>query len=146
MLHMFDGEDMAMQIRDPLLSFLGEFQIFYRVTNVRRDDMPVKARIGVGKIGGALVAKFFGLACLHEFMVESIEFQEMIWVSKLSDQIRGKMEKGSTNVETVKSLFDLLRSRLDKRIREGMKKQVIENIVTSRQATPTPHRSNPSGL
>ena len=71
---MLDGEHLAVQVGDPLLAFLREFQEFEGITDVGRDHLPKEAGIIVGEIGRAFEAKALRLARFHELKVKPVEF------------------------------------------------------------------------
>src|SRR5215469_16572721 len=83
-----DREDVAIEIRDPLLSLDRIVQISQRIPNVRLDGVPEEGRIALNQVSGGLIAKLVETADLHEFIVESIELAQIKRIAKLADQVR----------------------------------------------------------
>ena len=86
---MFDGEYIAIQLRDPLPALHRHFKMTYCVADVGFHLAPKEAGIALGDVGWAGITKLLVDANLGELVKECIELPRIERVSELSDQIRG---------------------------------------------------------
>src|SRR4029453_6421818 len=82
-----DGEDVAVEIRDPLLALDGELEVTERVPDIGLDAAPEERRILLDHVGRAGIAVALGHPGFQELVVERVEAPQIEGVGELPDQV-----------------------------------------------------------
>ena len=85
---MLFGEDVGVEIRHPLLTFLRHTKIAERPTNVGTHRRPKEGGIRGTQFGGRLVAELVGHAGFNEFHEEGRSLPHVVQVGQLPDEVR----------------------------------------------------------
>src|SRR5688572_31536262 len=86
---MLDGEDVAIEVGDPLPPLHGPLEADDRVADVRRYLGPEELWVLVRKIGRRSIAQALIHADLGEFVEKRVQLSQVERIPELADQIRG---------------------------------------------------------
>src|SRR6516164_973759 len=89
---MLDGEDVAVESSDPLLTLHRHLEIAQGVTDIALDLAPIELWIVVNQIGGTVIAELLAYTGFGEFVVERVQLARVERIAQLPDQIRGPDE------------------------------------------------------
>ena len=82
-LPMLDGEDVTVEIGQPLLSFLRQLQVAHRIANVWLNRVPIEGWISFREVGGILYAESFVVTSFHKLPVQRGDLLQIPWIGKL---------------------------------------------------------------
>ena len=88
------AEDVRVEIGDPLAAAGGHVEIADGGLHVLGNAVPVKLRVFVDEIGGAVVAELPIEAGLLELIIEGVRFADVVGIAELADQVGGPEEVG----------------------------------------------------
>ncbi len=89
-----DGEDVAVEIGDPLLALDGQLEVAERVSDVGLDVPPEEGRVLLDHVGGAGIAAALGHAGFQELVVERVQASQVERIGELADQVGGAHQPG----------------------------------------------------
>ena len=72
---------------NPLASARGNIEITDSGLDVRRDSVPIKLRIFIDDVCWRVIAELLVQTNLFKFVVERIDFSQIVGIAKLTDEI-----------------------------------------------------------